>query len=94
MQKGDNEYTESICRPRDTIRVSEVFVLRHIQIPHSRRAKNRPCVTCRRVSINIRAIYNTVYGILSRRVICIKPGNAGLVSYVIMKGQVIFFFLP
>ena len=41
MQKGDNEYTESYA-DRDIIRVSEVFVLRHIQIPHSRSAKNRP----------------------------------------------------
>ena len=71
--------SEDVCRKvitnilnpnadRDIIRVSEVFVLRHIQIPHSRRAKNRPRVKCRRVSINIGAIYNTVYDILSRRV--------------------------
>ena len=51
----------------DFVRVSEVFTLRHIQIPHSTCVKNRPCVKCRRVSINIGAIYNTVYGILSRR---------------------------
>ena len=77
--------SEDVCRKvitnilnpyadRDIIRVSEVFVLRHIQIPHSRRAKNRPCVKCRRVSINIGAIYNTVYDILSRRaIICHTP---------------------
>ena len=62
--------SEDVCRKvitnimnpyadRDIIHVSEV---RYIQIP---RVKNRPCVKYRRVSINIGAIYNTVYGILS-----------------------------
>ena len=45
---------------RDIIRISEVFVLRRIQAPHSR-------VECRRVSISMGAIYKAAYGTLSRR---------------------------
>ena len=52
---------------RDIIRISEVFVLRHIHGPHSRRMKNCPRVECRRVSISMGAIYKAAYGTLSRR---------------------------
>ena len=62
------QVTTNILNPyadHDIIRISEVFILR--QILHSRRVKYSPCVECRRISINIGAIYRAVYGILSRR---------------------------
>ena len=55
---------------RDIIRISEVFILRHIQTLHLSRVKNCPRVKCRRVSANIGVIYRAAYGSQSRRVYC------------------------
>ena len=67
------QVTTNILNPyadHDIIRISEVFVLRRVQILHTRRVKYSPRVECRHISINIGAIYRAVYGILSRRDVC------------------------
>ena len=67
---------------RDIIRISEVFVLRRIQTPHSWRMKNCPHVECRQVSISMGAIYKAAYGTLSRRVY----SEIKAVAYTVLLG--------
>ena len=59
MQTGDDEYTESICRPRYHTYKRSV---------RSETYTGAARVECRRVSISMGAIYNAAYGTLSRRV--------------------------